>query len=290
MPDFPIIDTHVHLYDPAAVSYGWMKSMPALNTPHLLPHYDEETRGLEIEAVVFVEVDADQGAHLAEARFVAEYAKSHPRIKAIIGSIPLEHGLACERDLAAFAQLPGARGVRRLIQSHTEPGWCLRHDFIAAVRLLPKYHLHFELCLYHHQLADVIELCERCPGVAFILDHVAKPGIKSRLWQPWADHLATLAKLTNVSCKISGVVTEADHRAWTEAEVTPYINHAIACFGFDRLMFGSDWPVCGLATPVQKWVALLDGVLQSNAEIERRKFYRDTAIRLYGMNVAHNGA
>jgi L-fuconolactonase len=117
--------------------------------------------------------------------------------------------------------------------------------------------------------------------VSFILDHIGKPGIKAGIREPWWGQIKALAELPNVSCKISGVVTEADHRAWTYDEVAPYIERAIECFGFDRAMFAGDWPVSELATGYENWVSTLDRVLSKVPRSELEKLYRNNAIRAY---------
>ena len=282
MPDFPIVDSHVHIYDPAKLRYDWMAGVPLLNKRHEPAYYDERTAPVAIDTMVFVEVDIGDGLHLDEARYAADVAKTEPRIKAMVASIPLEKGTVVEPDIAVYAKMPLARGVRRLIQGHVaEPGWCLRPNFVAAVKLLPKYKLTFDLCIYHPQLADAVELVRRCPEVSFILDHIGKPGIKAGLREPWWSQMKELAALPNVICKISGVVTEADHQTWTYDAVAPYVARAIECFGFSRCAFGGDWPVAELATRYPRWVETVDRVVAGASPSEMRSLYRDTAIRFY---------
>ena len=282
MPEFPIVDAHVHIYDPGRLSYPWMAPFLTLDRPHLPQDYDRSTAGVDIEAMVFVEVDVAPGAHLAEVEFVHEQSRAEPRLRAIVASIPLERGAAVEADLAAYSRFPLARGVRRLIERHVgEPGWCLRDDFIAGVKLLPKFGFTFDLCVFHPQLDEATDLVRRCPEVTFVLDHIGKPGIRIGQWEPWASELRAIAACPNVWCKISGVVTEADHAAWTEAQVAPYIAHAIDCFGFERVMYGGDWPVSELATRYARWVALVDAVTSRASPVERRKLFRDNAIAFY---------
>ncbi len=282
MPDFPLVDAHVHLYDPDALDYPWMRSEPMLNTPHGSAEYTAAIGGVAVDKLVFVEVDAAGGRHLDEAVWIELAARNDARVQAIVASMPLEMGAAAEPDIAAFARMPLARGVRRLIQAHAdEPGWCLQPEFVAGVRLLAKYELGFEICIFHRQMGDAIELVRRCPQVRFILDHIGKPGIREGVREPWWSQMRELAGLPNVICKVSGVVTEADHRAWTYDQVAPYVAHAIDCFGFDRVAFGGDWPVVELATRYADWVALVDRVTAGTAEEDLRKLYRDTAIAYY---------
>ncbi len=282
MPEFPIVDAHVHLYDPAAIDFPWMKSVPKLDRPYLPKDFGTLTAAVDVEMMVFVEVDAAPGQNLREAEWVAGQAETEPRLRGMVASIPLEKGEAARADLDAYAKIGIARGVRRLIERHAdEPGWALEDDFVAGVRLLPEYGFTFDLCLYHPQLAEVTELCRRCPDVRFVIDHIAKPGIRDGLTEPWRMDMRSIAGLPNVMCKISGVVTEADHANWKEADVVPYIAHAIDCFGFDRVMFGGDWPVSELASSYLRWVEVVDAVVAGASEAERRKLYRDNAIAFY---------
>jgi L-fuconolactonase len=281
LPNFPIIDSHVHIYDPGYLTYHWMKNVPPLNKPHLMTDFTRLTAGVEVDEIVFVEVDVAADQHLDEARWVAQQALMDNRLRGMVASMPLENGPAVEADLAAYAEIAIARGARRLIESHPQPGWCLRQAFVEGVKLLPKYDLTFDLCLFHPQLSEVIQLVRLCPEVKFIVDHIAKPAIKAGLSEPWRGQMRMLAKLPNVWCKISGVVTEAEHLAWTAEQVIPYIAHAIDCFGFDRVLFGGDWPVSELATTYKCWVDLVDRVVAGSSEAEIRKLYRDNAITFY---------
>jgi L-fuconolactonase len=282
MPDFPIVDAHVHLYDPGVVTFPWMKSVPKLDRAHLPADYWRSTAGVEVEAFVFVEVDAAPDQHLREAAWVQAQSAAEPRLRGMVASIPLEKGDAAREDLDAYAQLTIARGARRLIERHAnQPGWSLADAFVAGLRLLPEYGFTFDLCLYHQQLAEVTELCRRCPEVSFVIDHIAKPGIRAGLTEPWRRQMREIARLPNVACKISGVVTEADHAYWQPADVSPYIEHAIDCFGFDRVMFGGDWPVSELAASYRRWVDVVDMVVAGAADADRRKLYRDNAIAFY---------
>ncbi len=283
MPSFPIIDAHVHLYDPSVMAFPWMEGVPTLNAPHGLTDFARSIEGVAVEGLVFVEVDAAPGRHLDEARWVEAHCRNDPRLRGIVASMPLEGGpAAVEADVAAFAQLPHARGVRRLLERHDEePGWALREPFVEAVRLLARYDLPFDLCLRHGQLAEATALVRRCPEVRFVVDHIAKPGIRVGLREPWQTQIRELAAEPNVVCKISGVVTEADHALWTYDQVAPYVAHAIDCFGFGRVMFGGDWPVSELATRYRRWVETVDQVTAGTSDADLCKLYRDVAIDFY---------
>jgi L-fuconolactonase len=153
-----------------------------------------------------------------------------------------------------------------------------------GLRLLPRFGLSFDICVKHWQMTYAIELARRCPEVSFVLDHVGKPDIRNGLREPWWSQIAELAALPNVACKISGVITEADHARWTPADVVPFVARAIEVFGFGRCLYGSDWTVSELTHAYPDWVAVLDGIVAGASEAERRALYRDTAIRTYRLS------
>ena len=281
MPKFAIVDSHVHFWDPALVPLPWLAGAPALARPALPGDLAAAAGPVAIDHLVFVEADVAPGRHLDEARWVTGLARAEPRLGAIVAHAPLERGAAVEPDLEALAAMPLVRGVRRLLQDEADEAFCLRPGFVEGVRLLARYGLHGEICVYHRQLGAVLELARRCPETRLVLDHSGKPGIKDGSWEPWATQIKALAGLPNTVCKLSGLVTEADHAAWTPAQLRPYIEHVVAGFGFDRLMFGSDWPVLGLAASYQRWVATLDAALAGAGEAELRRFYRDNALDYY---------
>jgi L-fuconolactonase len=282
VPDFPLIDAHVHLYDPAAIDYPWMRDAPVLNSLHGPAEFTRAIGDVQVDGLIFVEVDAALGQELAEARWVERAAKADSRIRAMVASLPLEKGRANAADIAELATMPHARAVRRLIQGHAgEPGWCLRPDFVEGVKAVGRAGLSFELCIFHSQMADAIELVRRCPEVTFMLDHIGKPGIKDGIREPWWSEIATMASLPNVTCKISGAITEADHAAWSYDQVAPYVARAIEAFGFDRVVFGGDWPVLELAAHYPEWVAMVDRITAGASQADLRKLYRDNAIRHY---------
>ncbi len=280
MPDFPIIDSHVHLYDPNRLSYAWMRGTK-IERVNLLDTFDAARGPVAVEGLVFVEVDADPGQHLAEAAFVQELADADPRLMGMVAQAPVEKGDAVEADLDALARYKSLRGIRRLIQGEVDPGLCLQPGFLAGVRAVGRRGLTFDICIKHWAMVFAIELVRRCPEVTFVLDHIGKPAIALGLREPWWGQMRELAALPNVVCKISGVVTEADHAHWSEAQVMPYVRHAIDCFGFDRVMYGSDWPVGEFTHAYPDWVAMLDRCVAGCTEAERRAFWGGTARRVY---------
>lgn len=284
MPDFAIFDSHVHLIEPTRVPLSWGQEAPSINRPHRLAELDEARGQTEIDRLVFVEVDVVAGRHFDEVSMVEEMAAADQRISAIVAHAPLELGDNVQTDLDEFQQRPLVKGIRRLIQSEKDRSWCTNDDFVTGVRHLTKRDLHFEICINHVQAASAIELVKLCPDVRFVLDHIAKPDIASSNLDPWRQHLSQMAELPNVWCKMSGLVTEADHNNWTIDDLRPYVDHVIQEFSFDRLMFGSDWPVVNLASSYDEWIQTMDALLVGVSNNELEKFYRQNARSFYRLN------
>jgi L-fuconolactonase len=282
MPDFPIVDAHLHLWQPEHFRMPWLDGNDLLNRPYGLDDYRQHTAGIDIAAMIYLEVNVEPAYALLEAQWVAERAQEDPRLQGIVAHAPMEYGDQVRAFLDALVAIDRrVKGVRRLLQSEPDPAFCLRPRFLRAVQLLPEYGLSFDICIYHHQLAGVIELVRRCPDTSFVLDHIGKPGIKEHLLDPWRAQIAELAALPNVLCKISGMVTEADPERWEAEDLRPYVEHVLAAFGEDRVMFGGDWPVALLATEYRRWVETLDALTAHLSPEAKRKLWADNARRFY---------
>ncbi|MFM7335623.1 MAG: amidohydrolase family protein [Tabrizicola sp.] len=278
MPSFPIIDSHLHLWDPGKLDYPWL--FDPLDRPYLPADFKAASAGVDIEALVFLECAAAPQLTFDEAAQVLAWAREEPRIAAMVCNASLETGDAVRADLERLAGTEKVRGIRRIYQDEADPAFCLRPDFVKGVRALSDYGLSFDLCLKHPQLQATIGLADACPNVPMVLDHIAKPGIAARLMQPWADQMRDLARRENVVCKLSGVATEAA-ADWTPATLRPFMEVALEAFGPSRIMFGGDWPVSTLAITYPAWVALVDEVIADLSETEQRQIYRDTARAFY---------
>ena len=278
MPNFPIIDSHLHLWDPRQLTYPWLT--PPLDQAFLPRDFQGATAPVQVEAMVFVECGAAPDQALKEARWVQEQAKAEPRIAAMVCHAPLEQGDRVRAHLEQLAAMKKARGARRIYQDEAEAGFCLQPDFIAGVQALPDYGLSFDMCIRHKQLQASIALADACPNTMIVLDHIAKPNIAAGLMQPWADQILQLAKRENVLCKLSGVATEAGAN-WTADTLRPYLEVALQAFGPKRLMFGGDWPVSTLAISYPTWVQILDQLLSDLSQDEQRQIYRNTAHQFY---------
>ncbi|MEY2878487.1 MAG: hypothetical protein RLZZ15_867 [Verrucomicrobiota bacterium] len=281
MPNFPIIDTHLHIWDLGRIRYPWLVKVPLLNRNHLIADYRRACGPVAVAKMVFVQCECDPALSQQEADWVTEVARTEPRLRGIVAQAPLEKGDAAGDAIAALAANPLVKGVRRLIQSEADDAFCVRPDFVRGVQLLHAHGLSFDLCIFHRQLANAIKLVRQCPDVRFVLDHIGKPDIKAGKLDPWRAELRELATLENVVCKLSGLATEADHAKWTPADLRPYIDHVIACFGFDRVMFGGDWPVSTQATDYPRWVATLDDALKGSSHDELHRLYVRNAEEFY---------
>ena len=277
-----LVDAHVHLWNPQHFPMPWLDHTPALNKPFELSDYPRQSAGCTIAALVSVEVDVAPHYALLEARWAADLAVHDARLQGIVAAAPVEHGEQVRAYLDALqATSPLIKGVRRNLQDEPDAAFCLQEDFVQGIRLLPTYGFSFDLCIRHWQLPAVVELVRRCPDTHFILDHLGKPAIKAHLLDPWREHLAQLAALPNVCCKISGLVTEADQHRWAPEELAPYVAHALEVFGEDRVVFGGDWPVLLLAASHDRWVETLDALTQHLSPAAKRKLWKENARRFY---------
>lgn len=286
MPDFPIIDSHVHLLQPTRFGYGWTKNAPQLKRLVLPDDLMRAAAPVAVERFVFVEVDVDFPQHLDEAAWIDGLARADKRLAGMVAALPLERGKAIEPELDQLCLNKSLRGIRRLIQNQPDPDFCIRPAFIEGLKLLAARNLVFDICVFHYHMPNVLQMVRQCPEVRFVLDHIGKPAIKAGLIDPWRQHMKELAALPNVDCKISGVTTEADHKNWTREQLKPYVAHSIEAFGFDRVMYGGDWHVSELAGSYPEWVEIVDWVTAGATLQEKRKLFRDNAIRVYRLNGA----
>lgn len=282
MPSFPIIDTHLHLWDPGNLRYPWLDDNALLNKPYLLDDYRSACGPVQVEKMVFLQCEVDFSQFREEAAWVTSLAQQDPRIAGMVPWAPLEKGDAARADLEGLlAANPLVKGIRRIIQFEPQIDFCLRPDFVKGVQAVADYGLSFDICISHIQMANTIKLVAQCPNVQFILDHIGKPDIRQQIFEPWKSEIKTLAQFPNVWCKVSGLVTEADHKAWSKEDLKPYIDHVINVFGFDRVIYGGDWPVAYQATEYPRWVETLEWAVQGCSTVELRKLFHDNAEKFY---------
>lgn len=275
-----IVDTHQHLWDTDIFRYAWLDSLPKLNRSFRLGDYQQATAGLDIEKTVFVECDVDEDQIRDEALRVLKLAdQPKTRIAGVIASARPEND-RFEAQIETLVSYDKLKGVRRIL--HTQPDELGRgRQFIENLRKLPNYNLSFDICVLARQLPIAINLVEQCPSVSFILDHCGVPPVKERALDPWRDHIREISTASNVSCKISGIAAYADPLNWTPDDLRPFVEHVVDGFGWDRVMFGSDWPVCTLSATYRRWLDTLVSLTESAGEHNQAKLFRENAIRIY---------
>ncbi len=278
-----IVDTHQHLWDLDLFRYSWLSNLPQLNRSFRMADYLVATSGLNVVKSVHLEADVDEPYMLDETRHLLALADQPDN--------PLEGIVACGRPenkdfrsyLDKIAGHPKLKGIRRVL--HTQPDEIGQEPaFVENVAALSTYGLSFDICVLARQLPIAISLVSKCPNVAFILDHCGVPQVKEKSLDPWRAHIAEIAKFPNVSCKISGLVAYADSKTWTAEALRPYVEHVIASFGWDRVVFGSDWPVCTLSASFRQWVEALQAITHAAGETNQRKLFRDNALQLYRLS------
>ncbi len=275
-----IVDTHQHLWDLDPFRYAWLAQFPALNRSFRMDDYFAATRGLIVEKSVHLEADVDEPFMLDETSHVLRLADRADN--------PLAGVVACGRPeskefqsyLEKIVGHPKLKGIRRVL--HTQPDELGQSEtFIENVRSLANHGLSFDICVLERQLPLAARLVSRCPEVTFILDHCGVPQVKDKVLEPWRSNLRELSRFSNVFCKISGLVAYADPDNWTADDLRPYIDHVIECFGWDRVMFGSDWPVCTLSASYRQWVDVLLSLTRGAGDLNQKKLFHDNAVRTY---------
>jgi len=278
-----IIDTHQHLWDLDLFRYSWLDRIPELNRSFRMEDYLAATTGLGIVKSVHLEADVDEPYMLDETRQLLALADQPDN--------PLEGVVACGRPeredfrehLDKIAGHPKLKGIRRVL--HTQPDDVGKGShFIKNVGALGEYDLSFDLCVLARQLPVAIDLVSKCPSTTFILDHCGVPRVKEHDVDPWRAHISEIAKAPNVVCKVSGVIAYADPKNWTTANLQPFVEHVIACFGWDRVLFGSDWPVCTVSASLAQWLEALKSITQAADERDQKKLFHDNAMRVYRLS------
>lgn len=287
MPEFPVIDTHLHVWDHGRLKYSAFEGHPLFSRSFHVEEYRRDCGPVEVEAMVFLECyadfDANGGQYVEEVELVEEEAARDPRIKAVVPMAPVEWGARVEPLLAEMvARFPRMRGIRRIPEFDPDPEALLLSDgFVEGVRCLPRHGLHFEINVNHTQMHLLPRFLDRAGDGPMILDHCGKPGIAEGALAQYKDDVRALARYPNLRIKLSDLPVEARHESWTEDDLRPFIDATFEAFGFERTLFGIDWPICLQATTIPRWVEVLDRALEGVPESDRRRFYRGNAAAFY---------
>jgi predicted TIM-barrel fold metal-dependent hydrolase len=272
------IDTHQHLWDLRQFPYSWCAGIPALNRSFLPDDYLAAAKDTGIEKTVFVECDVDEPHALAEAEHVQQLAEHFPLIAGIVAGARPERA-DFPQQLEVLLKLSKLRGIRRVL--HVVPDEISQSDLFAEnIRRLAAHKLTFDLCVLARQLPLAISLVKKCPQVQFVLDHCGVPDVKGKTVEPWRARICELGTLPNVACKVSGLVAYAGEN-WTVADLRPWVEHVADCFGFDRIVWGSDWPVCNLTASLRRWATATDELFSTSTASERVKVFHTNAEKIY---------
>lgn len=275
-----IIDAHHHLWHYTEKDYGWIDDgMQSLRRDYLPA--DLQAAASEAGVVGTVVVQARQT--LEETAWLLECAAATPLIQGVVGWLPLADP-ACASLLQAHRNQPLLKGLRHVIQDEPDDHYILGDDFNRGVALLAETGLVFDILIHARHLPQTIDFVKRHPRQAFVLDHLAKPPIRTASLQPWKDNLKRLAESENVACKLSGLATEANWATWTFDDLEPYLDAALEAFGAGRLMAGSDWPVCLLATGYTRWWSTLKQWAAKLDAADRERLFSGTAQRIYRLD------
>jgi L-fuconolactonase len=273
----PGIDAHQHFWNYTPEEYGWIdSSMQVLRRDYLPEHLKPEIDQNGVTGAVAVQARES----VEETRWLLDLASANSFIRAVVGWAPLTEPTVAD-VIGPLLALGPLRGLRHVLQGEADDRYMLRDDFNRGVSTLRGFDLAYDILILERHLPHAIEFVDLHPDQVFIVDHIAKPRIRDSVISPWREHIRSLAQRPNVYCKLSGMVTEASWSTWTEKQLEPYFDTVLDAFGPGRLMFGSDWPVCLLATSYGAWFETVSKWIASLTECERNDILGGTAARAY---------
>jgi L-fuconolactonase len=272
------IDAHQHFWKYNRRRDGWITDdMVAIQRDFLPVDLEATLAAHRFDGCVAVQADQSP----AETQFLLDLAARHPFIKGVVGWVDLRSP-RLDETLETIAHDSRLRGIRHVAQG--EPDDFLAHDdIIRGIGRLGHLGLTYDILVFDRQLPAALTLVSRLPDQAFVLDHLAKPCIKAGRLEPWAARVKELARRSNVCCKISGLVTEADWTGWRPEHLRPYLDVAFEAFDADRVMFGSDWPVCLIAATYDRVLSVIDDYAAALSAAERNGLFGGNAARFYGL-------
>jgi len=273
------IDAHHHLWKYSPVTHGWINDeMRVLKRDFLPEELQQELISKSYQGSVAVQASQSED----ETKFLLEQAAQYPFIKGVVGWLDLQHP-AIEEKLEHFTRFDLLKGLRHVVQDEPDDNFLLGKDFVYGISVLSKYNLAYDILIFPKHLKVAYEFVSRFPSQKFVLDHIAKPDIKNKALSPWKEDIKRLALHKNVYCKLSGMVTEANWQYWEKEDFIPYLDVVFEAFGPDRLMIGSDWPVCTLAGGYGEVMGIVETYLNPMDEMTRNKVLGENAIGFYNL-------
>ncbi|MEL6650635.1 MAG: amidohydrolase family protein [Bacteroidota bacterium] len=273
------IDAHQHFWQYEAQKHAWIdESMQRIRQDFMPDDLWPLLQAQQIDGCVAVQADQSED----ETRFLLDLAQQHDFIKGVVGWIDLRSSRLAER-LDHYQDEKKLVGFRHVVQGEADVNFMLRPDFLRGLQLLQERGYTYDILIFPHQLGAALELVRRMPEQAFVIDHIAKPYIKDGFYDGWGMLMCAIADFPNVHCKISGMLTEADWKHWEADHFDPYIDLVLDIFGAERLMYGSDWPVCLLAGEYEAGLDLLRPYLAKLSESEQAAIMGGSASKFYGL-------
>jgi len=274
------IDAHQHFWRYRRETHAWIDdSMRALKRDFLPDDLRPLLAAAGFDGSVAVQAQQD----VSESEWLLRLAEKHPFILGVVGWVDLRRPDVAD-ELQRFAAHPRFRGVRHVAQDEPDDRFLVQPEFIRGIAVLVRFGLTYDILIYPRQLPAAIELARRFPEQRFVVDHIAKPPIREKRVDEWARGIRALATSANVCCKLSGMVTEADWQNWKPSDFTPYLDVVLDCFGPQRLMIGSDWPVCTLTASYGQVIGLVSDYIGALSMEEQGAILGENAARFYGLD------
>ncbi len=271
-----IIDTHQHFWNYDPKRHDWInEDMQAIQKDFLPEQLAILLKENQVAGCISVQVDQTK----EETEFLLALAKQHSFIKGIVGWVDLSAS-DLEQTLEYYRDAQALKGFRHIVQGEAA-GFMMQPKFIQGLQKLPAHHYTYDLLIYAHQLKEANELIKQLNELPIVIDHVAKPNIKNGEIEDWKKEITAIAKYPNVHCKISGMATEANWESWSMAGLQPYLDTVVEAFGTERIMFGSDWPVCLVATSYSKWLKGVQNYFNTFSSAEQEAIFAGNAIKFY---------
>ncbi len=276
---FQIVDSHQHFIDPGRFQYYWMKGVPpALHRRFSPGDVREEMRKSGVSSAVVVQAHPSE----EESRSLVELCGQFPFIRGVVASVDLTDP-SLDGTLRDYRALPAIRAVRHQQAEDKDSQWFLRPEVLRGLEAVQKSGLCYDFLCRSHQLHATAKVAKTLPGLKIVLEHAGKPPIKSRAFSQWAAAMDPLASTPNVCCKLSELTTQADWSSWTTADLRPYIAHAVSVLGYDRLLWGSGWPICLLASTYERTITATLESLPDPTDRDLELVFRENAIGWYGL-------
>lgn len=273
------VDAHQHFWQLARGDYGWLTLELTELYRDFLP---EDLVPLLVQNGIDGTVLVQAAPTKAETAYLLSLAEKHDFIKGVVGWVDFE-GPDVESEIAQLAEQPKVVGLRPMIQDIPDPDWMLKPELERAFNAMIATDLTLDALTLPRHLPNLLQLLQRHPEMPVVIDHASKPRIRSEEFDPWARRMAELAANTNAYCKLSGLVTEAGEH-WTLNDLKPYVDHLLDCFGAERLIWGSDWPVCLLASDYRQWLTAAEQLLESVSDTSG--IFGRNALRAYNIPIS----